>query len=318
MPMIKIGYAGNEVGYVDLGKAFEVSDIVKDLGIRQSDYMDMEYFPQASIDTEVQIMYFAAMVAIDHRLSIPGKPYETVIEGKRYSGSDMLWRLGVEKLNSDQSFFTPARLAKVTPDDVKNWLGDVWDYGIRAFLLSDLGLKIMVWFNGSILGLIKRTGGRLAGKDGFVESMKTFTAYSDPVEKKIFLLAKFLHGRGLVKFTDLENAHVAVDNHLTRIALRLGLVELNEKYEGMVKGQIPFTPQEDINLRLLVRDSWKHVSIASGVDAFALDDYLWNFGRTICLRDSPKCETCPFKKICSAYRSGVFLTEHSFYATYWY
>ncbi|OYT56351.1 MAG: hypothetical protein B6U76_04010, partial [Desulfurococcales archaeon ex4484_217_2] len=62
-----------------------------------------------------------------------------------------------------------------------------------------------------------------------IDRLKTFRAYEDPVEKKSFLLVKFLERRGIFKPIDKENLHVPVDNHLVRIAFRLGIVKLDRE-----------------------------------------------------------------------------------------
>ena len=315
---IRITKVGNEVGFIDYDQVHEVALVVKALGLRQDNYLNDEYYPPKDLDLETQVTYFMAMVAIDHRLSIPGQSYESSISGKRYSGADLLWRLGRLMLDKKPELFTADGLANVTPGFVKEWLGDIWDYGVRAFLLSDLGAKIKAKYNGSALAILRKSGLMLSGKDGFISLLKAFTAYSDPVEKKPYLLAKFLHGRGIARFSDVDKAHVPVDNHLTRIAIRLGIVGLNDEYLKMVKEGIPFTPSDDVNLRSLVRDAWKLVSIYSGVDVFSLDDYLWSFGRSTCIRGRPNCSACPFKEVCPSYRGNSFLNEHVFYATYWY
>ena len=315
---MKISYVGNDVGWVNYDKVIEVADLVSGIRPVQDNYVNPDYYPSVELDLEIQATYFMAMVAIDHRLNLPGHPYEALINGKSYVGSDLLWKLGAEKLKNDESFFTPSRLANLKPSDVKDWLGDVWDYGVRAFLLSDLGVKITSLFNSSTLSALRSTGGRLLGAGGLVELMRNFTAYTDPVEKKTYLLAKFIHGRGIIRFTDINNAQVAVDNHLTRIAIRLGLVELNQRFMNMVTSGIPFTPKDDVNLRSLVRDSWKIVSMYSHTDAFSLDDYLWNLGRSVCIRDKPNCGKCQLRKACNAYKSGSFINEHVFYSTFWY
>ncbi len=315
---MRISYVGNDAGWINYDKAVEVANLISSIRPMQDNYLNPDYYPPIELNLEIQAMYFMAMVAIDHRLNIPGHPFEATINGKRYVGSDLLWKLGADKLKEDESFFTPSRLAKLRPSDVKDWLGDVWDYGIRAFLLSDLGIKIISMFNGSALNALRSTGGRLLGPSGFTELMRNFAAYTDPVEKKTHLLAKFLHGRGIIKFTDVNNAQVAVDNHLTRIAIRLGLVELSQRFINMIKNNIPFTPKDDVNLRSLVRDSWKIVSMNSHIDAFSLDDYLWNLGRSTCIYDKPDCSKCQLRSACNAYKNGVFINEHRFYVTFWY
>ncbi|GGP21215.1 iron-sulfur cluster protein [Thermocladium modestius] len=307
----------NDAGNINLEKARELAAAVKPLVSRQDTYMDQRFYPGADIDVDLQIMYFMAMVSIDHRLTVPGFQYETEINGVQYRGADLLWLRGRLLLEKDPSAFFPSRLASASPQWVREWLGDAWDYGVRAFLLRDVGSKIQFLYDGSPSSLLKKSGGHLInGGRGFVELLKSFTAFTDPVEKKAMLLAKFLHGRGLIKFVDVHNEEVAVDNHLSRLAIRLGLIEPSREYMKMIEHAVPFTPQQDVFLRMLIRYGWKLVSMLSDVEPFALDDFLWSFGRTTCIADNPKCNDCPLRNSCSL--KELHPREHVFNATYWY
>ncbi len=143
-----------------------------------------------------------------------------------------------------------------------------------------------------------------------------FRAYEDPVAKKSLLLAKFLHKRRLKVFRDEENFQVPVDNHLTRIAFRLGIVELED--HSPIDRQVELNPSQDIKIRMKVRDAWKRVSEASGVDPFTLDDFLWTHGRTICLPRNPRCRDCILRKACRSSRTGYFPSEHRHSLTWYY
>lgn len=108
----------NDAGNINLEKARELAAAVKPLVSRQDTYMDQRFYPGADIDVDLQIMYFMAMVSIDHRLTVPGFQYETEINGgvQYRGGADLLWlRGGRLLLEKDPSaFFPPSRLASAS------------------------------------------------------------------------------------------------------------------------------------------------------------------------------------------------------------
>jgi hypothetical protein len=308
-------------------------------------FTDERYYPPATADRETVSMYFLVMVAMDHRLSRPHKPYEGVVDGEFYHGADLLYRLGAKALSEDPDFFTADRLARISEDDVRRWLGvrsnnkviEPPDTHLRALLLRDLGMKLKILFNGSAYNLIVESGGFLKDKwgGGFINLLKVFRAYQDPVEKKAYLLAKFLERRGVLRVADPHNKEVPVDNHLTRIALRLGLVNVDsDTLESIAYGR-PFTWEEDVELRLAVRMAYKEAARAGGLDPFILDDFLWLFGRKCCTRDSPVCRAgcrddcrrlgvcnagnCVLASLCRAYEDPRYLVpEHNYIDTWYY
>ncbi|BES81781.1 hypothetical protein [Pyrodictium abyssi] len=305
---------------------------------RPDAFTDPRYYPDPGSDPETVARYFLVMVAMDHRLSRPGRPYEAVVEGERFHGADLLYRLGRLMLDRDPGFFSPERLARVTAEDVKRWLcrGGVCppDPGARAALLRDLGSRLQSLYGGSASRLLEEARGMLHTWDpaapGLVERLRVFEAYSDPVEKKPMLLAKFLERRGLLEIRDPWNKRVPVDNHLTRIALRLGLVELEPSLQRKVEEQTETTPWEDLLIRTAVREAWHLVASRAGVDEFILDDLLWTMGRKLCIHDRPRCTGCQGHWMCS--QGGCILRsvcpvglglrrpveEHRFLNTWWY
>ena len=296
-----------------------------------------DYYPPSDSDEEHVARYFLVMVAMDHRLSRPGRPYEAVIGGKFYHGADLLYRLGAEKYHKDPSFFSPERLAAIKAKDVKDWLCVnslcPVDVERRTALLRDLGVKLLNLFDGEVMSAIRLTGGRLRGvpeKPGFIDLFKVFLAYNDPVEKKLFLLAKFLERRGVIGIVDRENKRVPVDNHVARIALRLGLVRLKGRLAVKHSRGEEFNDYEDVLVRINVREAWHGVAVEAGVDDFILDDVLWAAGRKNCTREKPSCHSCvkgPFcvnrrcllREVCPVALGAMpALPEHNFLDTWWY
>ena len=144
-------------------------------------------------------------------------------------------------------------------------------------------------------------------------------AYEDPVEKKSFLLYKFLERRGIFEAKDKENIHVPVDNHLTRIAIRFGLVVVPKEFEEIFLWRKEADRFTDIILRFHIREAYKEVSRLSGIPPTRLDDFLWMHGRNVCTTP-PLCEKCPLKESCNAYRNPVLkkYREHYYLNTWYY
>ncbi|MEM2021423.1 MAG: hypothetical protein QXP80_04265 [Zestosphaera sp.] len=296
----------------------------------RDEFINPEYYPPGNTDVESTLRFFIFMVAIDHRTS-RYKPFEAYVNSKFYHGADLLYRLGSRKFLEDPEFFSPDRMSSISVDEVVEWLSvreggssvSVWDPEVRASLLRDLGLGLVKWFSGSVSELIKASRGylRRGPSQGLTHIMRRFKAYSDPVEKKTFLFAKFVERRGLISIADPWNKEVPVDNHLTRIALRLHLVSPEEALHAKIRVREHYTYAEDIALRLAVRTAYKELAKVAGVDPFILDDFLWYFGRKVCMRERPACvrvEECPLADVCLSRGSPEEITEHHYLNTYYY
>lgn len=328
---------------VDWDRASAVGRLLRPLSqsVEVDDFTDTRYYPPPGTPREELVRYFLVMVAMDHRLSRPGRPYEAVVDGELYHGADLLYRLGMKKFEEDPEFFSPQRLARVTVEDVREWLSvgraSPPDPEVRAGLLRDLGRKLLALYGGEAYRIIVESRGLLrAGVgEGFIDRLKVFAAYQDPVEKKAFLLAKFLERRGVLPVHDPWNKEVPVDNHLARIAVRTGIVWVDGETLEKIAGGIEFTPEEDVMLRYAARTAYKVVAREAGMDPFILDDFLWMFGRKCCTREAPSCRAgcrsacsaiggcrasrCVLEPACLASREIKYLVpEHRFLDTWWY
>lgn len=310
-------------------------------------FTDDLYYPSLSCDGELIADYFFFMVAIDHRTSIGDFSFNGRVHGREFHGANLLWRLGKLKFNSDPETFLPSNMKNVSTRDILEWFRVdfplptwVWDPDVRVFLLRDTATKLVKHYDGSVLNLIEKSGGYLyCDGAGLIERLKIFRAYEDPVGKKAFLLVKFLERRGLLEVVDEDNLNVAVDNHLTRIALRLGIVHVDvETLNRIVDGK-KFTSTEDYALRLRVRETYKLVSAFSKVRPTVLDDFLWLFGKYCCRREAPVCVTgcdridcpvmnlvgncyhsCPLYSVCKGRFNPKLqmIPEHNFTETWYY
>ncbi|MEM4488426.1 MAG: iron-sulfur cluster loop [Desulfurococcaceae archaeon] len=285
---------------------------------------DERYYPPRDADAERVIGYFIATVALDHRFSRPGKPYYACLEDGCYNGSYLLYRLAMKKFSEDPEFFTPQRLSRVSMDEVRLMLSSETaqppDMEVRAMLLRDLGLKLVRLYNSSALKLIESSNNKVRGtlsEPGLVDNLRIFRAYEDPVEKKPMLLIKFLTERGL--FNPTDDIDVAVDNHLSRIALRVGLVMVSGFLWDKIKRGEEVTYEEDLLLRMFTKRAYRYVAVKSGISATTIDDFFWITARETCSRDiQPLCDKCLFKGFCRARRNATFMVSEHFYYNTWY
>lgn len=315
---------------LNFNKCIEVAKILKNITISIDYFTDPKLYPPVDTNYEDILNYFLAVIAIDHRTERTGKvndKYEVVeeycreISGEKFKGSDLLWRLSLLKFQENPKFFTPENLAKLREVEVRRWL-DVKDVEVRTALLRDLGRKIMKYYNNSTLNLLDKIEKVCSDyqTSGVLEKLRIFKAYEDPVEKKSFLLIKFLKRRRLLKILDEENLHVCVDNHLTRVAIRLGLVEPSQELLPLLKWEREAEYFEDVVIRLTVRQAYKVVSNYSEVEPTILDDFFWNFGKKVCRLREAFCEECIFKSVCESMNEKLRkdLREHYYYKTWYY
>ena len=310
-------------------------------------FEDQRFYPPPFASREEISIYFLVMVALDHRLSRPGRPYEGYVDGEFFHGADLLYRLGRKIFDEDPEFYSASRLKRVTRNDILEMFsvekpngGRVSppDPDVRASLLRDLGDKLERLYGGSAYALVVESRGylRKGVGEGFIDRLKVFAAYQDPVEKKPFLLAKFLERRGVLHVMDPYNKEVPVDNHLARIAVRTGMVIVDEEVLEKIAAKIPFSPEEDIMLRYAARTAYKIAAASGGIDPFIMDDLLWQFGRKCCTRERPICRhgctrectniggctttaQCILQPVCLAARDPRHMvSEHTFLDTWWY
>ncbi len=300
---------------------------------RPNYFDDPELYPPKSDPPHLVAMFFLTLVAIDHRLYPWGGAVSAVVGGKVRRGSEILYARAMEAYRRDPSIFEPTRLASMRRESFEMvWGSDVWDAERRLALLRDLGRKMVSVYGSSIENLLGfsrsvRLRSFDAERPGLLDKLRVFLAYSDPVEKKSMLFIKALVRRGIIDIEDRESIRVAVDNHLTRIALRLGLVTLGPRLrEAVIRGD-EVSPEVDVLIRTGVREALHLACLEAGIDPLDLDDALWTFGREVCTFTTPRCTECnhplcdggkcPFIDAC-LFRKGLALREHRLENTWWY
>lgn len=224
-----------------------------------------EYDPPdfAEVPTPDAALFLAA---IDH-----GTGYELSheVDGQGpFEGSALLWALGLRAERRAPGALTARSLQGVDPAAISAVFradqDTLRDPEGRAKLWDDLATRLLRSYEGQARELIAAANGRLAGEGGLLVRLSEFDAYSDPLRKKSFLVAKIWERRGWLEVADPESWEVCADNVLMRLALRSGLVE----------------PSDDVEtVRTATRDAFGEVAAAAEISPPLLDDLLWERGR---------------------------------------
>ena len=205
------------------------------------------------------------LAAIDHQTGYT-EPHSVDGEGP-YEGSALLWALGLRAERRAPGALTARSLMAVDPAAIaavfRAGQDTLHDPERRAKLWDDLAKGMLKSYGGQAEQLIEASGGKLGGPGGVLVRLSEFDAYSDPLRKKSFLLAKIWERRGWLEVSDPDSWEVSADNVLMRLALRSGLVG-----EGEVE-----------EVREATRDAFKQVAEQAGISPPVLDDLLWEKGR---------------------------------------
>lgn len=325
--------------YIDYDQLSRVANVIRTINIPVNEFTNPDFFPPDNYDEEDVARFFFFTVAIDHRTGTYDNRFEGYVDGKYMHGSDLLYHLAVKRFIDDPDTFSPKYLSRITGDEIASWfLVDepsrkiISDPNIRAYLLRDAAKKLIKLYSGKVSNIIAESKGFIYTRDGtgFIDRLKVFLAYSDPVEKKGFLLTKFLDRRRLMNIRDPENINLPIDNHLMRIAIRLGIVKpMEETKIFFIKRNLEVDKELDMVFRLVAKRAYRLLSVKAGVNPFILDDFLWTLGRERCQFNNPLCDSnnlglindaCPLREVCMQYISGreTIMNEHMFLKTWYY
>lgn len=233
------------------------------------------------------------------------------IDGVWVRGWDYMVGAARRALVSDPGYFATANLVNLTADDLRALFSDD---GVPAHSSLDrIGERLAQWheaadrlladYGGDVMNLYEAADRRVVGPGGILDRLSAFDAYSDPVQKKSFLLIMFCVQSGAWGIVDLDSLKVAIDYHVMRIAFRSGMVMVDDpSLEARLKEREPVSADEDNAVRSAIRDACDLLVKGSRHDVFAVDNILWMIGRNCCFYDyDPICgnHRCWRQKECS-------------------
>ncbi len=237
------------------------------------------------------------------------------IDGRWVRGWDYMVRAARKAMRAEPECFTASHILHATEETLGTIFSD--DGVAQSSTLDRIGERLAQWqdaaqllvrrYGGDIMNLYHEAGHHLRGKEGILARLAEFQAYSDPVEKKSFLLIMFAHRSGAWQVQDLENLRVAIDYHIMRIALRSGMVQVRDAaLRRRITAREPVTAEEDNQIREAVREACELIVQSSKHSVFEVDNILWMMGRNCCFYDyEPICgsHTCWRQEQCTLIRS---------------
>lgn len=240
------------------------------------------------------------------------------IDGRWVRGWDYMVAAARRAVAVDPTQFTAARLARITTDRLAALFSD--DGLAEHSTLDRLDERREQWhdaarglldnYRGDVMALYEAAEHRLRGQGGIIDRLGAFQAYSDPVEKKTFLLVMFAQRSGAWEIADLENLQVAIDYHIMRVALRAGMVEVDDPaLAERLRTHQPVESELDNQIRTAVRQACDLLVQSSRHNVFEVDNILWMMGRNCCFYDyEPICGSHPCwrQKECTFVRGIVY------------
>lgn len=271
---------------IDERRVARMAEIVAGMGYRPIRFDDPRLVPHR-LSPEGLRHYFFFLTAIDHETHGSGIRYEAEVNGSRFHGSDLLYRLASQADRAEPALFTPAAMRAIDADKVAAVFTapngrSLPDPELRAALLRDAAERLIAEYDGDLGVLFARAGNRLVGRTtpGIRERLARFQAYADPLAKKTNLLVKLLRRERLLTLRDEENIDIPVDPVVMTAALRSGVVQCTEKAiaDQLARGE-PLGDETVPALRRKTADAFRQVAARSGLAVDALDDLLWGYGR---------------------------------------
>lgn len=242
---------------------------------------------------EANLMFF--LVAICQAT----RTLQGTVDGRWVRGWDYMIATARRAMAADPSFWTAERLQHIAPEALQAVFSDdglperstLDRIDERVALLHDAAGVLLQDYGGDVMRLYEAAECRLEGPQGILARLAACQAYSDPVAKKSFLLVMFAVRSGAWQVEDLERLKVAVDYHIMRIALRSGMVEVQDPaLARRLRNREVVSAEVDNAVREAVREACDRLVAASGQQVFDVDNILWMIGRNCCHYDhDPIC-----------------------------
>jgi hypothetical protein len=245
---------------------------------------------------------------------------EAEVNGQPMKGSDLFLALAGRKAEQEATFFTADRMANLDLDEYLSVYaldGDPSHSLInrpeeRVTILRELGQGLLddipehEQYEYLTPKLLSACDNYLQTQEGtgLLDRLDRFEGYNDPHHKKAFVWLKILDRLDLFHARDRQHLFIPVDYHLIRMALRTGIVSVTDnQLAQQLRQRAPATQDDDLEIRQVIKQAYKGVENASGVDVFVLDEIFWTIGRSCCHYSRPtRCTTCDFTD-CSVMKS---------------
>jgi len=303
--------ANKQLLQVNTQQCAELARCLHVLQVRPDPYLQSPVSPQ---QRQLEANYWFYITAICQST----RTFEGSIGGHWLRGWDYL----VEASRRRMHDFSAERMRSYTADDLRGLLSDDLDPAHspidrveeRLGQLFDCATRLLQYYDGEAMGIYESSGGRLAGQGGLLDLLSQFAAYADPMQKKSVLLAGMLHEVGIWPLRDAGNLKVAMDYHAMRVALRSGMVQVQDVGLAVdLRQQRPVSAEVNQAMRAVVSAACDSIVRTAGMSVFAFDKLIWHLGRSCCFYDhDPICgpgrtaEPCFKRDKCSFLRATSY------------
>jgi hypothetical protein len=247
--------------------------------------------------------FYLFLVAISHQTSpLRQLPLEGIVSGRPMKGWDYLFARVEAAARRDSQILFPEFWAHITAEDLDNLFVDerfgkrLSDSTGRALLIRDLGRGMAQDSWRWAQDLYDLAGGRIAsGSPSLTSLLSRFSAYRDPVRKKLQFFLALMQNSGIWTYADPDQLGAPIDYHEVRGHLRIGTVEINDAdLRNRLLKSYEITLEEDIRIREAVHEVLMFLSDYTELRNPSQIHYLfWNLFRSCCTRESPHCYACP-------------------------
>jgi hypothetical protein len=165
----------------------------------------------------------------------------------------------------------------------------------RAFLINDLGNKLIQLGIQHIHEGFLQCEQTISGEPGFLNFLRRFDAYKDPVSKKSLFFLSIVAKECGWKIQDREHLLSPVDYHELRGHLRIGTLTLfDTTLSEKIQHGLTLTEEEDTQLRLTAQEINNKIGKETGLGSSVVHYLFWNIFRNCCPRDSEQthCSKC--------------------------
>lgn len=249
----------------------------------------------------IDYFFFTSMLLFDF------KNIETTLpDGTYLKGTNVFFHLAKHAVEIRPDFWSAAALVAMSDADYRRAFSLERDpkhptmsrMGERIALLRDAAAVLLSRWDGSVSRLLESRPRLRAENDaGLLATVRdAFKGYDDPLYKKQFVFLKALDVTGRWQPQDPENAQIPVDYHVIRLALRNGIVTVqDEALAAALRDNLPCSSEDEQVLREAIMTAYDVMIQSAGLSVYFVDEVFWLIGRSCChYARPPRCSTCDY------------------------
>lgn len=263
-----------------------IGKILGEVDIRPS-FMDREFLNfDADRETKLRVYFISAAIC--------QQTYNLVNKELNLFGWDYLEYGFLQMVRERNPMLHPGYLSICSNGDVKTNLQKTFSHDgnpenctldrldERTSMLLEICDDLRKNHDGKVSNLMDNCHGKLLDNgNGLYEVLAKYSAFEDPLKKKITFFLKLATDAGVIFIKDPENAIPIMDYHMQRVLLRMGCAEiLDEGLKEKILGREEL--ESDTAVRKACIDAVRIISKESGHAIMKINDFFWSLGRSCC------------------------------------